>query len=202
MFQSPVIRRANVFTWIVVALCIFFTAITQAGKNLDMLSLFVFFPPLMKEGEIWRLITPTFLHFYFLGSSFLHLLFNLLIWLNFGGWIGFVEKSWRLPALFFFTAIVANIAAYWSYGVAFGGLSGVVYGVAAYLWWAGRRVLLYRMILPSQMFYAFVGFLCFGYTGLMGNVANSAHLGGLIAGLLFAMLSPPKLKTLPQQALA
>lgn len=196
MLKSPVIQRAGIFTWLILALCLLFTFLTRAGNDREMLYFFVFFPPLIFEGEIWRAITPTFLHFYFFGSPIFHLLFNLLLWLNFGGWVEFLEKRWRLPLLFVCTAIAANIAAYYSYGPAFGGLSGVAYGLVGYLWWAGRRVLLYRMILPPQMFYVFMGFMLLGYTGLLGNVANSAHLGGFIAGFIFAILFPPRLKNL------
>lgn len=194
--QSPVLRRAGVFTWLIFALCLVFTLLIRAGAKREMLAYFVFYPPLMAEGEIWRLITPTFLHFSFYGSVIIHLLFNSLIWLNLGGWIEYCEKAWRLPLLFLSTALISNAAAYFSYGVAFGGLSGVAYGLIGYLWWAGRRVVLYRMILPTKMFYTFLAFLALGYTGLIGNIANSAHLGGLIAGIAFAALLPPRFKPL------
>lgn len=194
--NNPVLRRAGPFTWLILALCLLFTLLIRAGENRDMLARFVFYPPLMAEGELWRLLTPTFLHFSLYGSAILHLLFNSLIWLNMGGWIEYCERRWRLPLLFLSTALISNLAAYISYGPAFGGLSGVVYGIIGYLWWAGRRIPLYRMILPAQMFYVFLGFLLLGYTGLIGKLANSAHLGGLLAGIAFAILLPPRFKPL------
>ncbi|SUO94362.1 rhomboid family intramembrane serine protease [Suttonella ornithocola] len=184
--NSPVLQRAGIVTWGVLALCVGFTLLTGAGSR-PITVQFLFYPPLIYQGEIWRILTPAFLHFDMLGSPFLHLLFNGVIWLNFASAIECDEGRFRLLFLFIVSAILSNCVAYMIYGPGFGGLSGVVFALIGYLWWQGRSNPILAMVMPKQMFLAFLGFLLIGFTGLFGNMANMAHLAGLIIGIGFAM---------------
>ncbi len=194
IFKSPVLRRAGPVTWTVLLLCIVATLLTKAGGG-SLTVKFLFYPPLIKQGEVWRIITPVFLHFKMMGSPVMHLLFNGVIWLNMAGQIEQLEKRYRIILLFFITAILSNIAAYFTYGFSFGGLSGVVYGLIGYLWMAGRKSSAYQRTMPKQMFIVFLAFMLIGYTGVFGAVANNAHTAGLIAGAAYAFLLPPRFKS-------
>src|SRR5205814_225667 len=78
----------------------------------------------VRHGQLWRLITPIFLHF-----SILHLIFNLFWLRDLGAMIETRRGSWRLLAIVLAAAVVGNLAEYaWS-GPAFGGMSGVVYAL-------------------------------------------------------------------------
>ncbi|NRA53758.1 MAG: rhomboid family intramembrane serine protease GlpG [Gammaproteobacteria bacterium] len=140
-----------------------------------------FFPSLelAQVSQIWRLFTPTLLHF-----STLHILFNLVMWWYLGGLIENKVSSSKLLVILVLASIFPNIVQYLMTGPAFGGLSGVVYALVGYVWWRNPKVGLY---LPP----AYIGFmlvwLVMGFFDLMGiKVANGAHVGGLIVGCLLA----------------
>ena len=87
----------------------------------------------LRLGEYWRVLTPIFLHF---GA--VHIIFNAL-WLWFlGTRIEVVFGSVALILLVFITGVVSNTAqALVSFPIPFGGMSGVVYALFAYVWLIG-----------------------------------------------------------------
>ena len=132
----------------------------------------------------WRALTPMLLHF-----SLLHIIFNLLWWLELGGMIERVQSSGRLLAVTLLTSLVANVAQFASSGHLFGGMSGVVYGLLGYLWMYGRvnpeaGLMLRRSIVVFMLIWLVICFV-----GLSGIVANQAHLGGLASGCLLGVLA-------------
>lgn len=87
----------------------------------------------VRQGQIWRLITPIFLHF-----SILHILFNMM-WLRLlGGSLEAVEGTWKLALHVVVYAIAGNVLQFFMTGPGFGGMSGVVYGLFAYTWLVGK----------------------------------------------------------------
>lgn len=143
----------------------------------------------LSNGEIWRLITPIFLHF---GA--LHLVFNCLWCWELGRRIEWVESSQSLLLLVLITGVGSNIIQY-SYSGAgvFGGLSGVVYGLLAYCGisqWLQRSS---RLALNPLIYVIMLAFLVLGMSGLMsfvgfGAIANAAHVGGLLCGAIWAFI--------------
>lgn len=134
---------------------------------------------LFAGGEPWRVLTPVLLHF---GG--VHLVFNMLWWWILGGMIERYQSAFQLAMLTIGISLVSNAAQYYVSGPNFGGLSGVIYGLIGYLW-------LYGLINPRagyQLRPAIVNFmlvwLVLGFTGLVGPVANTAHLSGLVAGVM------------------
>ncbi|MDF2182755.1 rhomboid family intramembrane serine protease [Neptuniibacter sp. CAU 1671] len=135
--------------------------------------------------QLWRLFTPVFLHF-----SPPHLLFNLLwIWVV-GSRIEFTQGHQPLLALALFSGVASNLAQYWHTGPMFGGMSGVVFALFAYAWLWDRLNPSRPLGIPPAMMGFMVLWLALGYTGMLaalgfGNIANTAHLAGLVAGLVF-----------------
>lgn len=127
----------------------------------------------------WRFVTPVFMHF-----TLLHIVFNVFWWWYLGGRI---EKtlgtSWLL-ALFLFSGITANVIQYLMNGPNFGGMSGVVYGLLGFCWvYSFRRAT--PLYLPPGLIVFMLLWLVLGYTGVLWvNVANEAHLAGLLSGCL------------------
>lgn len=174
-----------------IAACVGVAFATKMGEDLAAVSRFLFTPtvdlvpggdPLraIREGELYRLLTPIFIHF---GA--LHAVFNL-VWLKELG--GLIER-FRGSAVFLTMVVVigllSNYAQFALGGPSvFGGMSGVVYGLFGYVWIRGNvgRDVPFR--LPSSTVLIMLGWLVLCFTGLVGSVANFAHLGGLVAGMI------------------
>lgn len=184
--KSPVIARAGIVTWSVLALCLAFTLWTNFGENRLRLITWLFDWPSIRSGELWRIWTPAFLHFSAWGSAIFHILFNGLWWLLLGGLIESTRGRGTLLRFFLLTAAFSNAVAWWAYGPLFGGLSGVVYALVGYVWLCGFRVPVWRAAMPHNLMAFFVIFMLLGWTGWLGNIANWAHAAGLFIGLLSA----------------
>jgi GlpG protein len=95
--------------------------------------------------------------------------------------------------------IASNVAQFlWVGSALFGGLSGVIYGLAGYCWLWSKLLPGQRFNMPDNLFYALVAIMLIMMTGIfgtlgLGEIANTAHFIGLISGLVcaifFALLS-------------
>jgi GlpG protein len=146
--------------------------------------------PLMEtlsSGQWWRLITPIFIHF-----GWMHLVFNLLwVWVL-GEMIEKNHGSLRLVLLVVFAALISNSAQFLFNGSSqFGGLSGVIYAYLGYIWLWDRRHPDEALGLSNGLVIFMLGWMLLGMTSFSSslglNMANEAHLGGLLAGLAFAL---------------
>ncbi len=171
------------------------TALTAHGPG--FIGIFTFWePPLyldagkfgdVANGELWRLITPVFLHF---GP--IHILFNALwIW-YLGSIVEFGQGVRPLLLLFVSIGVVSNTAQalVTSTGI-FGGFSGVVYGLLAYSWLWGTLNRTSPVRLPTALFTVFSGLMILSTTGVFdilagGDIADTAHISGYITGLVCA----------------
>jgi GlpG protein len=136
------------------------------------------------DGEIWRLITPIFIHF-----GLMHLVFNMMWLLDLGSMIEDRKGSLFLGVFVIIVAVVSNLAQYMVSHPLFGGMSGVVYGLLGYIWMKGKfdpgaNLGLHKSTVTMMIVWYF---LCF--TGILGNVANAAHTGGLVIGVGWGYLS-------------
>lgn len=131
------------------------------------------------EGQLWRLLTPVFIHF-----GVLHILFNMMWLWDLGGTIERM-KGWPFFAGFVFSVgIASNIAQFIIDGSPyFGGMSGVVYGLLGYVWISGKRNPQSGFGLHSQTAIMMFGWYVLCWTGLLGPVANWAHTMGLMLGI-------------------
>ena len=74
-------------------------------------------------------------------------------------------------------------------GPAFGGMSGVVYGLLGYIWMQGKFDPASKLSLEPQtvIFMIVWFFLCL--FSLVGNVANTVHGVGLVVGIIWGFLA-------------
>tara|TARA_B100000497_G_C7555239_1_gene335286 strand:+ start:156 stop:758 length:603 start_codon:yes stop_codon:yes gene_type:complete len=146
--------------------------------------------------EWWRLITPTFLHF-----SLTHLIFNCLWIYILGSKIEIIDGKGIFLTLFLISGLSSNLGQYFITGdYLFGGLSGVVYGLLGYCFILDLDNRGQRYDLPNALYIFMFIWLLIGFTGLLkifgfGNVANIAHLVGMIAGFILGIIARYTLKS-------
>lgn len=136
------------------------------------------------SGQVWRLLSPAFLHF-----SWMHLIFNMLWLWYFGRQVEVLHGSPRMLMLLLIAGIGANLAQYATGTVLFGGMSGVDFALLGYVWLMSRRAPRSGFFVPQMLVVFMLGWMVFTMTDLagvvgFGNVANEAHVGGLVVGLL------------------
>ncbi len=133
--------------------------------------------PEVEKGQVWRLITPIFLHL-----SPMHLVFNMLITFQFGSFIERRKGSFFLLMRVLLIALLSNLLQFYFSGPLFGGMSGVDYGLFGYLWMKGIVSPEEGLGLNEQtIFIMLVWFIiCFFTAG----IANFAHAGGLFIGIV------------------
>ncbi|OOV86613.1 rhomboid family intramembrane serine protease [Oceanospirillum linum] len=157
----------------------------QVNRGLAYLPLW----PTLQGGEIWRLITPVFLHF-----GIMHLIFNSLWVWEMGRLIERQQSSGHLAVLFLVSGVIANLAQYIVGDILFGGLSGVVYALLGYCWFWDRFAASPQFFIRKPVFIILLVWLVFclvGGTSMLGfgEVANAAHIAGLVSGSLWALIS-------------
>lgn len=129
-----------------------------------------------------KVITPIFLHF-----SWLHIIFNTLWWWYLGGAIEQQLNKRALFILLILSAVISNCSQYFIAGANFGGLSGVVYALIGYVWWLGWLAPEKGLFLPKPLVIFSLVWLVVGYINVLPmNMANTAHLTGLISGCILA----------------
>ena len=144
----------------------------------------------VESNQWWRFVTPMLLHF-----GWIHIVFNLL-------WVWEIGR--RIEQQFGALLLLALVV-----GVFNRGESGpVLYVWCWIIWWYVRRCL--RLVglchdlesndtgrkisgLPAGIYIFMLLFLVLGFTGAidllgLGNLANGAHLGGLVAGVGIGLL--------------
>ena len=190
--------RLTPITLFVFLVAVLVALFSQLGTDLQAVAWLSFFPLVLDTQaylvkgfehlwqQPWRLISPMLLHF-----GWLHMVFNLLWWLDLGRRIEHQSKL-LLVALLLVTSLAANVAQAWQEASLFGGLSGVIYGLLGYIW-VMDRYNAPRYHLPQSILIFMLLWLLLGVSGLFsalgfGAMANMAHLGGLVAGVVWAFL--------------
>lgn len=139
---------------------------------------------MMTQGLSLRWLTPAFLHF-----SIEHLAFNLLAWLIYAGRMERHLGRAFLLGFLLVTAVVSNSLQLWVTGPAFGGLSGVCFALFGFAWVYGMRYPQQELRIERADFVVSLLFLGLGFADMLWvDVANYAHVGGLIAGIVLALI--------------
>jgi GlpG protein len=149
---------------------------------------------MIRRGQVWRLITPIFLHF---GP--VHLIFNMMAMRYLGERVEMRKGLWRFALIVVVGAIAGNVGQFYSSGGGFGGMSGVVYALAGYLWVKGNIDPEDHLSLSPRSVNWMVAWFLLGILAPLGagpdtphvfpyNMANVAHGVGLASGMVFGIL--------------
>ena len=133
----------------------------------------------VKKGQVWRMVTPIFLH-----AGILHLGFNMY-WLFFlGGQVEDVRGSRWFLFFIFATAIVSVTAQAIIESPFGGGMSGVVYALFGFVWIRWRYFGEAGFVLSQLTVILMIVFFFYGFS--LDQIANTAHAFGFGFGILIA----------------
>lgn len=140
----------------------------------------------IRSGEVWRLVTPIFLHF-----GWLHILFNLY-WLHQLSPSIEMYLGWgRFTVLVLAIAVISHCGFYLLVGKPFGGLSGVIYGLVGFMYIVNRFHHRTTLALDAGLIRVFVFFYVLSWflTVIGMGVANTIHGLGAVVGIGFGFLT-------------
>lgn len=152
----------------------------------------------VRQGQIWRLVTPAFLHL-----GFLHLLFNMLWLIVLGRQIEKRLGPYRYLFFILLAAIFSNVAQYFVSGPDFLGFSGVVCAMFGFIWmrqmragWEGYQLDKSTIMFISIFILAMLGIQVASFfievysgTAIAPMIANTAHLAGAAIGALMGRMN-------------
>lgn len=171
-----------------------FQIILQTAYGFDVLfALGGKFNDAISVGQIWRLITPVFLH-----SSILHIALNMYALYIIGRRLERFYGPWRFMILYFLSAFAGNVLSYVLTPAASLGASTAIFGLLA-----AEGVFIFenrklfgpnrtRQMISNLVFILVIN-LSFGFMPNM-NVDNMGHIGGLLGGIFFAWKAGPALQ--------
>jgi GlpG protein len=145
----------------------------------------------LRRGQVWRLISPIFLHF-----GVIHLAFNMMMLYRLGSLVEMRKGKLVMIGLVLASAVASNLGQYFwdmqangpeKYIWRSGGMSGVLYAIFGYCWMKSDYDPESDMKIPTDLIVQMVLWLFLCMSGLLGNIGNAAHVSGLFVGLLIGV---------------
>lgn len=185
-FEKIFAPKKIYMTYIIIALCILWTlAMGLIGGSFNDLNVIAKFGAtskyLLRIGQVYRLITYTFLH-----AGFVHLLCNMYSLYIVGSQIEAKFGKIRFLLIYFISGICGGLLSAGFTNSLTLGASGAIFGVLGAMLYFGMRFRLYlkdsvtKRIIPVILINLAIGFM-------IPNIDNACHIGGLIGGFLTAM---------------
>lgn len=143
---------------------------------------------LIDNGQAWRLVSATFLH-----GGIIHLVFNMYALNSLGSQVEYVYGRIKYLLIYFISGLSGSIFSYIfsAYSISVGA-SGAIFGLlGAMLVFGYKHKNKIGKGYMMNIVQVIILNLVIGVT--MSNIDNSAHLGGLIAGGVTAMITDRKL---------
>ncbi|MCB0117985.1 MAG: rhomboid family intramembrane serine protease [Anaerolineales bacterium] len=140
------------------------------------------------NGELWRLITPIFLH-----GSIPHIFFNMYALLSIGTLIERHFGRTRFLLLYFLAGFSGNVLSFlFTQGYSVGASTSIFGLIAAeaILFYQNRKLFgsHARQAIGNAVFIIAINL----FLGLAPSIDNWGHIGGLIGGAIFAWFAAPK----------
>ena len=181
--NDKVFEQKTIFVnYIIIGLLILIFVLGKIlGQHVNLINNFAVFGPLIRNGEIYRLLTGTFLH-----SDIIHLVCNCYALYIVGSQIESFYGKKKFLIIYFVSAITGSLLSMAMHDVPSIGASGAIFGLLGSLLYFGYyyRVYLGSVIiqktLPVILVNLLIGFMITG-------IDNFGHIGGLIGGVLISM---------------
>ena len=178
-------------TVVLIAISVLVALVSQLGASRQVLSLLFIADPnsegfdSIASGQVWRLITPIFIHF-----SLMHIVFNMMWTWDLGKLIERRRGTMVLAAFVVIDGMASNLAQYAMTGSpSFGGMSGVVYGLFGFVWMQGRYNPHFGYELTKPTVVMMMAWFVLCWLGVLGPIANWAHAAGLFVGAAWGFFS-------------
>lgn len=190
--EQPFQRFPILVITIIVLNCLVFILETLFGGSTNTGTLELggaLYGPLVKEGQVWRLLTAAFLHI-----GILHLLVNMWSLWALGRRLEPFYGTLRFGLIYTFSALTASALSASVHSVLSAGASGAIFGVVGAMVVIGFR---YSELIPPSLDKEFgqgavpLILYNFWYGLTKAGIDNWAHLGGLAGGALLAVLMRP-----------
>lgn len=151
--------------------------------------LFIKSNPLIRAGQVWRLLTPMLLH-----GSLPHIAFNMYALLSFGTGLERHFGHGRFLLLYLLGAFAGNVASFLQTDANSLGASTAIFGLLG-----AEAIFLIqnRKVFPGQFRSAigniiFIAAINLFIIGSLPGIDNWGHIGGLIGGVMFTLFAGPK----------
>lgn len=142
---------------------------------------------LIREGQLWRLLTPALVH-----GGIAHIGFNMYALFIFGVGLERAFGHWRFLLLYALGAFAGNVMSFLFTDAVSVGASTAIFGLigAELVFLIQNRKLFagqFRSAIGNVIFIIFVNL----FLGLAPSIDNWGHIGGLVGGLMFASFAGP-----------
>jgi rhomboid protease GluP len=150
----------------------------------------------IRAGQIWRLVTPVFLHDSTMPYGLLHIGFNMYALFLYGRGLEARFGHWRFTLLYFLSAYAGNVLSFLLTPNASLGASTAIFGLLA-----AEGIFIYqnRPLLGNRAGRALMNILYIAALNLLigfttSGIDNFGHLGGMLGGVLFTWFGGPRWK--------
>ncbi len=185
-YENTFKPKKVIVTYVLIAVCTIMFLITMLLSQGQISSYVLYilgsnFGPSVKAGEVYRLITSAFLH-----ASLLHLFFNMYALKIIGTQVeNFLGKK-KFIIIYFMSALSGSLMSIIFTNTQSVGASGAIFGIIGALSYFCYYYRLYLgSLLKSQIIPLIILNLALGF--IIPGIDVSAHIGGLVGGILTTM---------------
>lgn len=184
---------ARVTVWLIgVTTAVFFAQCIDGHPLLSDLAMFGRYDPAaIRDGEVWRLVTPMFLH-----VGLWHLVCNMMVLYFVGSRMEEIYGSREFLAFYLLAGVFANTAYFLThlaglqpFAFAVGASGAVNAALVLYALHFPRQQVLLFFVIPMPVGVLVIAFIALDALGALGavrgQIAYAVHLGGALFGFLY-----------------
>lgn len=199
--KLPPVTKAVLFANITVHLFVLFQIYQgDSGTFIEIYHKFGLIPSEFMQGAIWQPLTSMFMHGIGGSMTFMHITFNMIGVVSIGLFLERAIGSTRFAVLYFVSGISGGLAVILlspdlmnpTVGAS-GALTGLLAAVAIL---TPQARVLFLFFIPMKMRTLAIGILIaslyFGLKDTDGIISHWGHLGGLLGGFLYTLVSGSK----------